>query len=66
MPLSATTSGGGKVEAILQTLQTSSSEGMRTMDRSLIQLCREGLIDYETAAPYVQDKTTHETIRQFL
>jgi twitching motility protein PilT len=53
----------GKIEAILQTLQTSSSEGMRTMDNSLIQLCREGLIDYETAAPYVQDKTTHETLR---
>ncbi len=53
----------GKVEAVYQTLQTSSAEGMQTMDQSLIRLCREGRIDYEAAKPYITDKTTHETIR---
>jgi twitching motility protein PilT len=53
----------GKVEAIYQTLQTSSAEGMQTMDQSLIKLCREGRIDYEAAKPYINDKTTHETIK---
>lgn len=53
----------GKVESLCQTLQTSSSEGMQTMDQALIKLCREGTIDYETAKPYICEKTTHETIR---
>jgi twitching motility protein PilT len=53
----------GKVEAIYQTLQTSSAEGMQTMDQSLVKLCREGKIDYETAKPYIFEKSTHDTIR---
>lgn len=53
----------GKVESIYQTLQTSGGEGMQTMDQCLIRLCREGKIDYETAAPYLHEKTSHETIR---
>ncbi len=53
----------GKVDAIYQTLQTSSSEGMQTMDQSLVKLCREGVIDYETAKPYIYERTTHDTIR---
>ena len=53
----------GKVDAIYQTLQTSSAEGMQTMDQSLIKLCREGKIDYETAKPYIYEKSTHETIK---
>jgi twitching motility protein PilT len=53
----------GKVEAIYQTLQTSASEGMQTMDQSLIKLCREGKIDYEAAKPYIYEKTTHEMIK---
>ena len=53
----------GKVEAIYQTLQTSASEGMQTMDQSLIKLCREGKIDYETARPFVYERTTHDTIK---
>ena len=52
----------GKVEAIYQTLQTSSAEGMQTMDQHLIRLCREGKIDSEAAKPYVYEKTTYETI----
>jgi Tfp pilus assembly pilus retraction ATPase PilT len=53
----------GKPEAINQTLQTSQAEGMQTMDQHLIQLCRDGVVDYETARPYIHEKTTHETIR---
>ena len=53
----------GKVDAIYQTLQTSASEGMQTMDQCLIRLCREGAIDYEAAKPYIYEKTTHETIK---
>jgi twitching motility protein PilT len=53
----------GKVEAIYQTLQTSSAEGMQTMDQSLIKLCREGKIDYEAAKPYIYEKSTHDMIK---
>jgi twitching motility protein PilT len=53
----------GKVEAINQTLQTSSAEGMQTMDQSLTKLCREGKIDYETAKPYIYERTTHDLIK---
>jgi len=54
---------GGKTESMYQTLQTSSAEGMQTMDQSLIKLCKEGKIDYEIAKPYIYDKATHETLK---
>jgi twitching motility protein PilT len=53
----------GKVEAIYQTLQTSAGEGMQTMDQSLTRLCRDGMIDYETAKPYIYERSTHDTIK---
>jgi twitching motility protein PilT len=53
----------GKVEAIYQTLQTASQEGMQTMDQCLVRLCREGKIDYEVAQPYIYEKTTHDMIK---
>jgi twitching motility protein PilT len=53
----------GKVDAIYQTLQTSAAEGMQTMDQGLVKLCREGKIDYETAKPYIYEKSTHDTIK---
>ncbi|HMA53607.1 MAG TPA: type IV pilus twitching motility protein PilT [Acidobacteriota bacterium] len=53
----------GKVDSIYQTLQTSSAEGMQTMDQALIKLCREGKIDYEAAKPYIYEKSTHDTIK---
>jgi len=31
------------------------------MDQALIKLCREGRIDYDTAKPYIYEKSTHET-----
>ncbi len=53
----------GKVDSLMQTIQTSSAEGMQTLDQCLIKLCREGKIDYEAAKPYIYEKTTHETIK---
>jgi twitching motility protein PilT len=53
----------GKVEAIYQTLQTSGVEGMQTLDQCLIRLCREGRITYDTAAPYLHEKNSHDTIK---
>ncbi len=53
----------GKVEAIYQTIGTSASEGMQTMDQSLTKLCREGVIDYEAARPYIYEKSTHDSIK---
>jgi twitching motility protein PilT len=52
----------GKVDALYQTLQTASQEGMQTLDQCLVRLCREGKIDYEAAKPYIYEKTTHEQI----
>jgi twitching motility protein PilT len=53
----------GKVEAIYQTIQTASQEGMQTMDQCLWRLCREGLIDYEVAKPYLVEKSAPEATR---
>ena len=53
----------GKVDAIYQSLQTGSQEGMQTMDQCLLRLCREGKIDYETAKPYIYEKTTHDAAK---
>ena len=53
----------GKTESLFQTIQTSAGEGMQTLDQCLIRLCKEGKIDYETAKPYVYDKSTHETLK---
>lgn len=53
----------GKVESIYQTIQMSQGEGMQTLDQSLVKLFREGLIDYETAKPFIQDKSTHDLFR---
>lgn len=55
----------GKPEAINQIIQTSAAEGMQTMDQSLIKLCQERKIDYETARPYIHDKSTHETLQRY-
>jgi len=54
-----------KTEAIYQTLQTASAEGMQTMDYSLTKLCKEGKIDYETARPFIHDKSALETLRMY-
>ncbi len=53
----------GKVDSIYQTLQTAASEGMQTLDQCLVRLCRERMIDYETAKPFIYDRSTHDTIK---
>jgi twitching motility protein PilT len=55
----------GKSESMYQTLQTSAAEGMQTMDQSLLKLCKERKIDYETAKPFIYDKATHETLKVY-
>jgi len=56
----------GKTEMMFQALQSGSAEGMQTMDQALVRLCKEGKIDYETARPYIYDKSTHETLKPFV
>ena len=56
----------GKPEAIDQILQTAQSEGMQTLDQHLFELCRDGVIEYETARPYIRESSTHQAIRDFL
>ena len=60
---SATTSGRARSKPSPRPSRPPSAEGMQTMDQCLIKLCREGKIDYETAAPYLYEKSTHETIK---
>jgi twitching motility protein PilT len=55
----------GKPEAINQIIQTSAAEGMQSMDQSLTKLCKQGIINYESAKPYIHDKTTHQVLKQY-
>jgi Tfp pilus assembly ATPase PilU len=43
----------------------SQGEGMQTLDQSLLKLYRQGLIDYETAKPFIQDRSTHDQFRSY-
>jgi twitching motility protein PilT len=56
----------GKTEAIVQALQTGFQEGMQTMDQSLVKLYKEGKIDYETARPFIYEKSTHDALKTLL
>ncbi len=49
------------VDAMNQSIQSGASEGMQTMDMSLVSLVKNGMISYETARPYVKDE---HTVRQ--
>ncbi len=46
-------------------IETSSQEGMVTMDRSLVDLVRRGLVSYEIAASYSRDAKNFETLLKF-
>ena len=48
---------------IYRIIQTSKAEGMQTMEQSLIELCREGKIDYEVAQPYIKGYSKFEFIQ---
>jgi len=55
----------GKLEAIFQTIQTSASEGMITMDQSLANMVKDGKVSFNDALPYIHDKVTLESLRPF-
>ena len=55
----------GKTEAIYQTLQTSGSEGMISMDQSLTRLVKSGQVDFDAVHPYMYDKIAIENLRSF-
>lgn len=50
----------GKTHQMGSTIQTGRQQGMQTLDQSLEQLYREGLIDLETARKYAQDADTFQ------
>jgi twitching motility protein PilT len=52
----------GKTEAIYQTLQTSESEGMISMDQSLSRLVKNGQVDFDAARPFMYDKVSIESL----
>jgi len=53
-----------RLESIYGIIQQSASEGMQTMDQSLIDLARQKMIDYNAARPYIREDSTHRTIAQ--
>lgn len=53
------------VDSVYQTIQTSTGDGMQTMDQALIKLVKDGMISYETAYPYIRDENTHRTLAPF-
>jgi twitching motility protein PilT len=46
------------IDAIYQSIQTGSKEGMQTMDQSLIQMVKNGKVSFETAKPHLKDATS--------
>ncbi|UCE19753.1 MAG: type IV pilus twitching motility protein PilT [Gemmatimonadota bacterium] len=55
----------GTMESLHHIIETSTSEGMQTMDQSLLKLCQEGKIDYDSARSYVCDKTVEKRLQQY-
>jgi len=45
----------GQTQQIYALIQTGAQYGMRTMDMSLLELYRKGLVDYEVIIPYAKD-----------
>ncbi|NQT89756.1 MAG: type IV pilus twitching motility protein PilT [Candidatus Omnitrophica bacterium] len=46
-----------KTEQLLTVIQTSSNVGMITMDKAILNLCKDGIIDKEVAMSRVKDQT---------
>ena len=46
-------------------IETSSQEGMVTMDRSLVDLVRRGLVSLEIASAYARDAKNFETLLKY-
>lgn len=51
-----------KTYQIGNVIETSSQEGMVTMDRSLADLVRQGIVSYETAQVYARDQKNFDTL----
>lgn len=47
----------GQTQQIYTLLQTGAQYGMRTMDMSLLELYRKGLVEYELLVPFTKDAT---------
>jgi hypothetical protein len=52
------------IDAIYQSIQTGSKEGMITMDQSIMNLIESGKVSYEAAMPHVRDDMTHKRIQE--
>jgi twitching motility protein PilT len=50
------------VDAIYQTIQTSSGEGMQTMDQALMEHVKSGRVKYEDCKAYIRDEATHRAL----
>jgi twitching motility protein PilT len=55
---------GNNIDAIYQSMQTGSKEGMLTMDQSLLDLIEAGKITYDIAKPHVRDDITHRRMQE--
>jgi twitching motility protein PilT len=53
------------VDGIYQSIGTGGREGMQTMDSSVMNLLKEGLITYETALPRLRDDASKRQIESF-
>ena len=45
----------GKTHQLDTTIQTGASEGMQTMDRTLVKLVQQGVVSYDSAREYAVD-----------
>lgn len=54
-----------RLDALYGIMQSTTAEGMQTMDQSLADLARRNLIDYATARPHIRDDATHRMVYQF-
>lgn len=54
-----------KPDALYQTIQTSTAEGMQTMDQCLVEFVKLGKITYDAAMPYLRDEASHRTLASF-
>ena len=50
------------IDAIYQAIQTGSKEGMQTMDQSIVAHVKKGVLDYDTARPFLRDEFSHRQL----
>jgi twitching motility protein PilT len=54
----------GKLQNLHTIIQSDTSGDNQTMDAALIDLARQGMIDYVSAKPYIRDEASHRMIHQ--